>query len=232
MYIKDFKGLDENTARWFFQQLMLALQYCHKMRVANRDIKLDNLLLDATDEWPMLKMCDFGYSKDEEMNSAPHSTVGTPLYLAPEVIMKEPDDIYDGKKSDIWSCGVVLYAMIFNCYPFVKREDLASHCVFVRIAKKVCENPLSFPTNTEASEDVRDLLTKMLEKDPERRITLDEILEHRWFRFRLPEGALDMNNEVECQDYRLQSDSKINTLIEEAKIPYCIENEDLIQHFS
>jgi hypothetical protein len=71
-------GLDEGACRWFFQQIILALDYCHKMRISNRDIKLENTLLNANSP-PMVKLCDFGYSINES-HSLPKTAVGTPGY--------------------------------------------------------------------------------------------------------------------------------------------------------
>ena len=74
-----------------------------------RDIKLENTLLDDAQPQPDVKICDFGYSKNEFVDSRPKTVSGTPDYIAPEVLMA---DQYDGKKADIWSCGVMLYVMV------------------------------------------------------------------------------------------------------------------------
>ena len=74
-----------------------------------RDIKLENTLLDDAQPQPNVKICDFGYSKNEFVDSRPKTVSGTPDYIAPEVLMA---DQYDGKKADIWSCGVMLYVMV------------------------------------------------------------------------------------------------------------------------
>ena len=141
-------------ARWFFQQLMLAVDFCHRMGVVNRDIKLENTLL-AGDGRPLIKIADFGFSKDEHGQSAPTTRVGTVMcvkipiflvflsiflaislviytflrvfcrYMAPEVVSNGPDNVYDAKLADVWSCGVVLYAMLSGQYPFKRSEDNA-----------------------------------------------------------------------------------------------------------
>ena len=77
--------------------------------VVCRDIKLENTLLDAHMPLPNVKLCDFGYSKNEFVDSRPKTVSGTPDYIAPEVLL---NDQYDGKKADIWSCGVMLYVML------------------------------------------------------------------------------------------------------------------------
>eukprot|EP00210_Caulerpa_lentillifera_P003323 g3172.t2 len=211
-FIAKRNGIDLTTARWFFQQLIIAVDYCHRMRVIDRDIKLENVLVDCDDKYPMLKICDFGYSKNEMKNSVACSTVGTVNYMAPEVFAAAGNVEYDGKKADIWSCGVLLYAMVFNCYPFIKKEDIKGSNCFEKIATKVINEPLNFPAHDQSLEDVQDLLTKILEKDPDRRITLAQIMEHRWFRLYLPEGSLDMNNDLESKPCGYQARTLIRVI--------------------
>jgi serine/threonine-protein kinase SRK2 len=109
----------EDEARFFFQQLISGVSYCHAMQICHRDLKLENTLLDGSPA-PRLKICDFGYSKSSLLHSQPKSTVGTPAYIAPEVLSKKE---YDGKVADVWSCGVTLYVMLVGAYPFEDPED-------------------------------------------------------------------------------------------------------------
>ncbi|KAK8552181.1 hypothetical protein V6N12_040791 [Hibiscus sabdariffa] len=94
----------EDEARFFFQQLISGVSYCHSMQICHRDLKLENTLLDGSTA-PRVKICDFGYSKSSVFHSQPKSTVGTPAYIAPEVLSKKE---YDGKIADVWSCGRIL----------------------------------------------------------------------------------------------------------------------------
>ncbi|KAK8681711.1 hypothetical protein V6N13_054113 [Hibiscus sabdariffa] len=84
----------EDEARFFFQQLISGVSYCHSMQICHRDLKLENTLLDGSTA-PRVKICDFGYSKSSVLHSQPKSTVGTPAYIAPEVLSKKE---YDGKR--------------------------------------------------------------------------------------------------------------------------------------
>nr|CAD1836849.1 unnamed protein product [Ananas comosus var. bracteatus] len=86
----------EDEARYFFQQLICGVSYCHFMQICHRDLKLENTLLDGNPA-PRLKICDFGYSKSSLLHSRPKSTVGTPAYIAPEVLQRRE---YDGKDPD------------------------------------------------------------------------------------------------------------------------------------
>eukprot|EP00210_Caulerpa_lentillifera_P003317 g3167.t1 len=216
-FILKRNGINQNNARWFFQQLIIAVDYCHKKRVVNRDIKLKNVLVDCDDEYPLLKICGFEYSKHEVKDSVDCSFVGTAHYMAPEVFAAAGNEQYDEKKADIWSCGVLLYAMVFNCYPFIKKEDVSASDWFNRVAMKVMNEPLNFPVHNESLEDVQDLLTKILEKDPDRRITLAQIMEHRWFRFYLPDGCLELNNDLDSKPCGYQTEKEIREMFEQAK---------------
>jgi len=188
----------EEQARWIFQQLIIGLDYCHRRGVANRDLKLENLLMDqdVNGKKPLLKICDFGYSK-HEMNSSAKSGVGTPIFMAPEIVFS--GKTYDAKRADLWSVGVILYAQIYGRYPFdVKDKQYAQkfqHAVYL------------LPPEIPASDACKDLLTRLLVADPDKRISLQGILGHPWFLETLPSGALNMN------DHYLQKTPNLTTEI-------------------
>lgn len=110
-YVRKKGGLHENEARWFFQQLIVALDYCHRKGVINRDVKLENTLIHWARK-PLLKICDFGYSKDMKYQSAPASRVGTPAYLAPEVISVL---FYAAAQLSQWKSSTFLHACQGQC---------------------------------------------------------------------------------------------------------------------
>ena len=113
-YIKKRRRLKEDVARFFFKQLVEGLAYIHHAKkVVHRDIKLENILLDATGN---VKICDFGVSR--QLNTGRErmkEQCGTPAYIAPEILM---DEGYHGFKVDMWSAGVCLYAMLIGSVPF------------------------------------------------------------------------------------------------------------------
>ncbi|KAG2499680.1 hypothetical protein HYH03_002615 [Edaphochlamys debaryana] len=113
--------LPEDEARWFLQQLVYGLCYVHAQGIWNRDIKPDNLLLVSGQPLPLLKVSDFGLCKSST-DSVCDSRVGSPNYMAPEVI-ERPVSGYDGRKADVFSCGVVLYEMVFGALPFSRTLD-------------------------------------------------------------------------------------------------------------
>ncbi|GFH28104.1 protein kinase domain-containing protein [Haematococcus lacustris] len=124
-------GLREAVARWFFQQLVLTLDYCHAKEVVHRDIKLENVLLDLVPgaPLPLVRLADFGLSRRHNAATPCETYVGTPAYLAPELLqlwmehgslaLAEQGAVhYDGTKVDVWALGVLLYTLLFKGYPF------------------------------------------------------------------------------------------------------------------
>ncbi|KAL0053253.1 hypothetical protein WJX82_003327 [Trebouxia sp. C0006] len=211
-------GLKESEARWFFQQLLVGVDYVHRMGVANRDIKLENTLLDGSPR-PLLKICDFGYSKHEKFQSAPGSRVGTPAYLAPEVIMTTKGQTYDGKIADIWSCGVMLYVMLVGAYPFERPEDKHDNKKLQKMIQRILQVEYEFPPHVKVSKECRDLLHKILVPDPAKRITVPEIQNHVWYKKDLPPGVAEMNDNLPPPGAGLQSLEEISRIVREAQTP-------------
>lgn len=199
-FVRKRGRLQEPVARWFFQQLIMALDYCHQRGVVNRDMKLENTLLhvnlepdDARSEAKktvLVKLCDFGYSKADD-ESLPKSKVGTSNYVAPEVILSASN--YDGKMVDIWSCGVMLFSMLFGQFPFYPTE--AGPELNALIISTIINKDFAVPTGIPISNECRDLLEKIFVKDPGHRIKMVEIQQHPWFIEGLPGGAFAVNQQ-------------------------------------
>lgn len=205
----------EDEARFFFQQLVSGVSYCHAMQVCHRDLKLENTLLDGSPT-PRLKICDFGYSKSSVLHSQPKSTVGTPAYIAPEVLLKKE---YDGKIADVWSCGVTLYVMLVGAYPF---EDPVEPKNFRKTIQRILNVQYSIPDYVHISIECRHLISRIFVADPAKRITMDEIKSHKWFLKNLPADLINentTNNQFEEADEPTQSIDEIMQIIAEATIP-------------
>ncbi|KIZ04694.1 Serine/threonine-protein kinase SAPK10, putative [Monoraphidium neglectum] len=223
-YVQRAVRLKEAAARWFFQQLIIGLDYCHRKGVVNRDIKLENTLLQmvAGLPLPLLKVCDFGYSKAQAM-SAPKSKVGTLAYMAPEIIKATGN--YDGKLADIWSCGVMLYVMLFGQYPFETQVPGGPKMEADRRIRSMMDRIVAMqwtiPDGVEISAECRQLLGRMLVRDPDDRITMGEIFRHPWFTANLPTEAVSMNDSyLADDDYSgVQSVEDIQALLSEAQTP-------------
>eukprot|EP00882_Tetradesmus_deserticola_P001435 GHRQ01001552.1.p1 GENE.GHRQ01001552.1~~GHRQ01001552.1.p1 ORF type:complete len:377 (+),score=197.27 GHRQ01001552.1:1110-2240(+) len=223
-YVQRAVRLKEAASRWFFQQLIIGLDYCHRRGVVNRDIKLENTLLQMVQglPLPLLKICDFGYSKAHFM-SAPKSKVGTLAYMAPEIIRATGN--YDGKKADIWSCGVMLYVMLFGQYPFETQAPggpkLEPDRRIRTMMDRIVNMQWSIPNGIEISAECRDLLSRMLVRNPDERITMSEIHRHPWFIANLPVEAVSMNDSyLADEDYSaVQSEEDIKRILSEAQTP-------------
>ncbi|CAJ1971740.1 unnamed protein product [Sphenostylis stenocarpa] len=188
----------EDEARFFFQQLISGVSYCHSMQICHRDLKLENTLLDGSTA-PRVKICDFGYSKSSVLHSQPKSTVGTPAYIAPEVLTRKE---YDGKIADVWSCGVTLYVMLVGAYPF---EDPADPRNFKKTIGKILSVQYSVPDYVRVSMECRHLLSQIFVASPEKRVTIPEIKNHPWFLRNLPielmeSGSWQINNPSQSVD--------------------------------
>ena len=166
---------DEPTARKYFRQLISGVEYCHKQGVCHRDLKPENLLLTETGQ---LKISDFGLSAEFTETIAENgaesgvnllrTTCGTSNYIAPEVLA---DAGYDGFLADIWSCGILLFVMLAGYLPF---DDKTT----ARLFKKIMEEEVSYPKSFSAG--ARALLAGILQKKPEARLTLAQILADDW----------------------------------------------------
>jgi serine/threonine protein kinase len=204
-------GTEEETARCYFKQLLSGVGFCHHHGVCHRDLKPENLLLASTDEGATLKIADFGLSAvflshhAEEQTGTESglsmkrltSVVGSPHYVAPEILENSGcKDGYDGTKSDVWSLGVILYAMLAGNLPFgkdilhCKRFAKYSHWVQLRNAHMLdnivvsdSSNSVLFPQwffPATFSDPAKDLISKLLQPDPAKRLTVEEAYRHAW----------------------------------------------------
>lgn len=159
-----------------FQQIIAAVDYCHRFGVAHRDLKPENLLMDRQGN---IKVADFGMAawQTGAREGLLQTACGSPHYAAPEVVMGLA---YDGRASDIWSCGVILFALLAGRLPF-DDEDLGT------LLDKVKNGQYEMPTGI--GPDARDLIERMLQRDVEKRITMLEILVHPFFVSREPKAV-------------------------------------------
>ena len=165
--IKERDRFSERECSFILYQVLLAIRYCHKMRVVHRDIKPENILLNK--QKTILKLVDFGLSNSYKHGDLLKTACGSPCYAAPEMISGEE---YDGLYSDLWSCGVVLYCMLVGKLPF-DDEDIKVLYNNIKNAKYYLPKSLS--------EQAQDLIKRILTTDPKKRISLDKIKKHPFF---------------------------------------------------
>ena len=170
--------LRETRARTYFQQLVMGVQWCHKMGVAHRDLKPANLLLDDN---AVLKIADFGFaamlnldSGQPERRSMRKTMCGSPLYMAPELLSLREGCAYDSLATDAWGCGAVLYAMVLGTPPFP--ADSFSELVELALHPRV---NLKIPYRMHR--ELGKLLRSMLRLDPKKRFTLRQVARSSWF---------------------------------------------------
>jgi len=165
-YIVEHERLTEDEAAIFFYQLINGVESIHSKGIAHRDLKPENLLLtkDKT-----LKIIDFGLSHEFDGIDLLKTKCGSPSYASPEILRGKP---YDGFKSDVWSCGIILYAMVCGYLPF---DGETNKILFKNIMK--CEPDIPDYLN----DITQDLILRILTSDPDMRITIDEIKRHPFY---------------------------------------------------
>lgn len=174
-YILQHKYLKENVAKKLFAQLVSGVDYMHSKGLIHRDLKLENLLMDKHKN---IIISDFGFvnSYNRDKNDLMKTSCGSPCYAAPELVLTQSP--YSGRKVDIWSLGVILYAMLSGYLPFDDDAENEDGADIVRLYHYICSTPLTFPEYV--SPLARDLLRRIIVSDPEKRIGMDEIRSHPW----------------------------------------------------
>uniref|UniRef100_A0A8C1WYJ7 Si:dkey-16p21.7 n=1 Tax=Cyprinus carpio TaxID=7962 RepID=A0A8C1WYJ7_CYPCA len=158
--------LTPKEARKFFRQIISALDFCHSHSICHRDLKPENLLLDEKNN---IRIADFGMASLQVGDSLLETSCGSPHYACPEVIRGEK---YDGRRADVWSCGVILFALLVGALPF-DHDNLRQ--LLEKVKSGVFHMPHFIPPDCQA------LLRGMIEVNPEKRFTLEEIQKHPWY---------------------------------------------------
>lgn len=159
--------IPEPRAKHIFKQIVSGVGYCHSNLVAHRDLKPENILLDENDT---VKIADFGLANLMKDGKFLKTDCGSPNYVAPEIILKRK---YCGTEVDTWSCGVILYSLLAGRLPFDEE-------IMPALFKKICDADYKMPKHF--SPEVQDLIKRMLEPDPTKRIKFHQISKHPWLR--------------------------------------------------
>ncbi|KAL0722323.1 hypothetical protein Bca4012_036922 [Brassica carinata] len=201
LYGKVSRGrLREGVARRYFQQLISSVSFCHSRGVYHRDLKLENLLLD--DEGS-LKVSDFGLSVVSEQlkqDGICQTFCGTPAYLAPEVFTRKG---YDAAKADVWSCGVILFVLMAGYLPF---DDKNVMVMYKKIFRGQFRCPKWF------SPELTRLMNRILDTNPDTRITIPEIMKHRWFKKGFKDVKFYIENDKLCREDDNDDDDDLSSL--------------------
>ena len=162
---------EEDEAKFYIAELILAIEYLHQHDIIYRDLKPENILIDADGH---VKLADFGLAKENVSSNVPNKTFcGSPQYLSPEMLSKEGTT----KSSDIYGIGAILFELISGAPPFFSQDENLMY-------KNISENRLMFPEFF--SDELKDLLRKMLDKNPKKRIGIEndksDLKNHEFFR--------------------------------------------------
>ena len=230
-FVKKRRKLSEKISKFLFRQIIEGIQHIHSKKIVHRDIKLENILIDLNNR---IKICDFGIgitldSEDELIREQ----CGTPMYMAPEIILNSKKNGYKGYPVDIWSAGIALYIMLSGTLPFsYKNKDnnkeindennnsksLSNNNNYDLQYSIVNKNPKKIK---KISPEARNLLHGLLNKDPTKRLTIEEILNHPW-----------LKKDKNCKKYKLFTKAE-RIMLEKNFIDYRIKgNEDLKESFS
>jgi doublecortin-like kinase 1/2 len=163
----------EVDASHMIHDLSGALQYLHLLNIVHRDVKPENLLICDKNGVKSLKLGDFGLAVEMEDNVKLHSVCGTPTYVAPEILAETGY----GKEVDIWAAGVIAYILLCGFPPFAN-EDNDQDLLFDQILSGSFE--FTQPFWDPISESAKQLITEMLEVDPNLRLTATQVMEHQW----------------------------------------------------
>ncbi|XP_005943038.1 serine/threonine-protein kinase BRSK2-like isoform X1 [Simochromis diagramma] len=158
--------LTPKEARKFFRQIISALDFCHSHSICHRDLKPENLLLDEKNN---IRIADFGMASLQVGDSLLETSCGSPHYACPEVIRGEK---YDGRRADVWSCGVILFALLVGALPF-DHDNLRQ--LLEKVKSGVFHMPHFIPPDCQA------LLKGMIEVNSDKRLTLEAIQKHPWY---------------------------------------------------
>ena len=170
-YIVANTRLKEEEASKYFQQINAGVEYIHQLNIVHRDLKPENLLLDHNKN---IKIVDFGLSNSYSQGELLKTACGSPCYAAPEMIAGKK---YLGANVDIWSSGVIMFALICGFLPF---EDPDTS----KLYKKILSGEFKIPSFV--SKDAADLMQKILNTDPEKRYKITDIRKHPWFELNQP----------------------------------------------
>ena len=210
-YILLKKKISEEEACLYFQQIISGIEYLHKLKIAHRDIKAENILIEQNSK--TIKIVDFGLSNtyDDKEEGLLSTACGSPCYAAPEMLEGK---LYKGGKVDIWSAGVVLFAMLCGYLPF---EDEDKNELY----KKIINGKYSIPSHV--SKQGRDLIYGLLNTNPRKRINISQIKKHSWIKLYSSglynNGDIIFNTGLYLDKYVVPIDEEI---IEEMKEKYQI----------
>ena len=192
------RPLKEKFAKKYLKQLADGLKYLLENKIIHRDLKPQNILVSSLGD---IKITDFGFARYFDNDMVIQTICGSPMYMAPEIMKKKKYDF----KSDLWSVGIIFYEMLVGRTPF-KAKNIFD------LMRQIDKNNIKLPEDIHISYDCKDLLFKLLKKEPEDRISWEDFFNHPWLKSEFKERE-DMLMEIS----NLNSFSEMNNLITESR---------------
>ena len=189
--IIEVHNFSEAQAAKLIEQVLSAVVYLHKHNIIHRDLKPENIVFESKDKDSLIKIIDFGTSRKVKKDEKLKSRLGTAYYIAPEVLGM----CYDSK-CDVWSCGVILYVLLFGIPPFNGKTD-------DEIFEKIKKGVFKFPDNgPKVSDEAKRLVMRMLTKGPDMRPSGDDLLRDPWFEKMKDKSNVEGNNQLAISSLR------------------------------
>lgn len=168
----DGKPMKEKWVRVYIKQLAAGMRYMISKKIIHRDIKPQNILLTKDN---ILKLTDFGFARYFDVNTIVETLCGSPLYMAPEIMKYKRYSI----KVDLWSIGIILFEMLYGRTPYRAKTHY-------QLLQMIDTKPIIIPKFIKISDVCRDLIHRLLQKDPAKRMSWDEFFNHPWIRDTTP----------------------------------------------
>ncbi|KAI1901888.1 hypothetical protein AGOR_G00039070, partial [Albula goreensis] len=211
--MKHEEGLSEELAKKYFAQIVHAISYCHRLHVVHRDLKPENVVF--FEKQGLVKLTDFGFSNKFQPGKKLTTSCGSLAYSAPEILL---GDEYDAPAVDIWSLGVILFMLVCGQPPFQEANDSETLTMIM---------DCKYTVPTHVSLACKDLINRMLQRDPKRRASLEEIENHAWLQGVDPSPATKYNTPL--VSHKNLSEEEHNSIIQRMVLGDIADRETIIE---
>ncbi|XP_063055747.1 SNF-related serine/threonine-protein kinase [Engraulis encrasicolus] len=207
------EGLNEELAKKYFAQIVHAISYCHRLHVVHRDLKPENVVF--FEKQGLVKLTDFGFSNKFQPGKKLTTSCGSLAYSAPEILL---GDEYDAPAVDIWSLGVILFMLVCGQPPFQEANDSETLTMIM---------DCKYTVPTHVSNDCKDLINRMLQRDPKRRASLEEIEGHPWLQGVDPSPATKYSTPL--VSHKNLSEEEHNSIIQRMVLGDIADREAIVE---
>ncbi|XP_068592048.1 LOW QUALITY PROTEIN: SNF-related serine/threonine-protein kinase [Cebidichthys violaceus] len=211
--MKHEEGLNEELAKKYFAQIVHAISYCHRLHVVHRDLKPENVVF--FEKQGLVKLTDFGFSNKFQPGKKLTTSCGSLAYSAPEILL---GDEYDAPAVDIWSLGVILFMLVCGQPPFQEANDSETLTMIM---------DCKYTVPAHVSSACKDLIDRMLQRDPKRRASLEEIESHAWLQGVDPSPATKYNTPL--VSHKNLSEEEHNSIIQRMVLGDIADREAIVE---